>query len=340
MVHQTRAPGQAVARADGKFPDVSVAAGRKGFKTELDGLRERMRSLGFPYDEIAAEIGQRYRVRPREAYRLAWGWTLEQAAERFNDPAARRQNPRSQARDTPVAMIEGMSLSLPYVPGRLVIEISDPAVNAGQVASGPDYPEPVTGQASSGPGLATPRPAGRQGMTAASSAVADHPLRRARRRRGLTPVVLAGMSGLSVPFLSMVENGQRTLSRRDHVNALAAALRVSPAEIAPSVIPGFDEWAPAPPVPASAFPPISDEIAVARHRELAGQLIGYVSHGDTYAAGAWLRRMARDPSASPWLLLDRVTAPDIGLFGKGSRPLGGSEARLVSVGSAGRGRAG
>ncbi len=93
------------------------------------------------------------------------------------------------------------------------------------------------------------------------------------------------MSGLSVPFLSMVENGQRTLSRRDHVNALAAALRVPPAEIAPSVIPGFDEWGPAPPVPASAFPPISDDIAVARHRELAGQLIGYVSRGDTYAAG-------------------------------------------------------
>ena len=39
-----------------------------------------------------------------------------------------------------------MSLSLPYVPGRLVIEISDPAGNAGQVASRPDYPESVTGQ--------------------------------------------------------------------------------------------------------------------------------------------------------------------------------------------------
>ena len=255
-----------------------------------------MRGLGFPCDEIAAEIGRRYRVRPREAYRLAWGWTLEQAAERFSDRAARHgadpqarasltgsrlsefehwprstrkpsvyvlvmlaeiyetdvlclldlagqeslpqqdrlvllrrpraetpfgervvaliearglpvretarrvscsagylsnvlhgrkrpsarvaarlddlleaggdlvalagtaglvtradepsawQNPRSQARDTPAAMTEGMSLSLPYVPGRLVIEISDPAVNAGQVAAGPDYPEPVTGQ--------------------------------------------------------------------------------------------------------------------------------------------------------------------------------------------------
>ena len=67
---------------------VSVAAGRKGFKAELDGLRERMRGLGFSYDEIAAEVARRYRVRPRQAYRLAWGWTLEQAAARFNERAA------------------------------------------------------------------------------------------------------------------------------------------------------------------------------------------------------------------------------------------------------------
>jgi hypothetical protein len=90
MVDQTRTSGQAVARTCGKFPDVSVAAGRKGFKAELDGLRDRMRSLGFPHDEIAAEIGRRYRARPREAYRLAWGWSLEKAAARFNEHAARR----------------------------------------------------------------------------------------------------------------------------------------------------------------------------------------------------------------------------------------------------------
>ena len=70
-------------------PDAQAAAGGKGFKAELDGLRERMRGLGFSYDEIAAEIGRRYRARPRQAYRLAWGWSLEQAAARFNDRAAR-----------------------------------------------------------------------------------------------------------------------------------------------------------------------------------------------------------------------------------------------------------
>ena len=74
------------------------AAGRKGFKAELDGLRERMRGLGFNSDEIAAEMGRRYRLRPREAYRLAWGWTLEQAVARFNDRAARQDaDPEARA---------------------------------------------------------------------------------------------------------------------------------------------------------------------------------------------------------------------------------------------------
>jgi transcriptional regulator with XRE-family HTH domain len=66
-----------------------LAPGVKGFKAEMDGLRERMRGLGFSYDEIAAEVSRRYQLRPREAYRLAWGLTQTQAAERFNDRAAR-----------------------------------------------------------------------------------------------------------------------------------------------------------------------------------------------------------------------------------------------------------
>ena len=79
-------------------PDARVAAGGKGFKAEVDGLRERMRALGFGYDEIAAEIGRRYRVRPRQAYRLAWGWSLEQAAARFNEEAARQDaDPEARA---------------------------------------------------------------------------------------------------------------------------------------------------------------------------------------------------------------------------------------------------
>jgi transcriptional regulator with XRE-family HTH domain len=71
-------------------PDARVAAGDRGFKAELDGLRERMRGLGFSTDEIAAEMGRRYRVRPRQGYRLAQGWSLDQAAARFNERAARQ----------------------------------------------------------------------------------------------------------------------------------------------------------------------------------------------------------------------------------------------------------
>jgi len=67
---------------------------------------------------------------------------------------------------------------------------------------------------------------------------ADSPLRRQRQRRGLTLAVLADRAGLSVSFLSMVENGQRKLSRRDHVNVLALALGVAPCEDAAAWRPG------------------------------------------------------------------------------------------------------
>jgi len=53
-----------------------------------------------------------------------------------------------------------------------------------------------------------------------------------------------------------------------------------PAEIAPSMSPWPDEWAPPSSAPASAFPPVVSDVAAGRHRELAGQLIGYVSRGD------------------------------------------------------------
>jgi hypothetical protein len=72
------------------------------------------------------------------------------------------------------------------------------------------------------------------------------------------------------------------------------------------MIAGSDEWAPAPP-PACAFPPAHDDHTMARHQDLAGRFIGHVISGDTRAAGAWLRRMARDPDVNPWLLLDQLT---------------------------------
>lgn len=221
MAHQANAtrnavapgygPGSRASRAAGA--GVSAAAGRKGFKAGLDDVRERMRRLGLGYDEIAAEVARRHRVRPRESYRLAWGWTQGHAAERFNalaaqqgtDPQARAgmtgphlcevekwpdssrkpsvyvlltlaamyqtdvlrlldladheslapedrlalvrpAQPRTAgfpggslvtlAGERDQADVPGLSLSLPYVPGRLVVEISDLAADTGW-ASGP-----------------------------------------------------------------------------------------------------------------------------------------------------------------------------------------------------------
>ena len=47
-----------------------------------------MRRLGLGYGEIAGEVARRYRLRPRESHRLAWGWSLNHAAARFNALAA------------------------------------------------------------------------------------------------------------------------------------------------------------------------------------------------------------------------------------------------------------
>ncbi|MGH3155446.1 MAG: hypothetical protein ACRDNF_02550 [Streptosporangiaceae bacterium] len=47
-------------------------------------LRERMRTVGLDYRAIAAEFGRRYRLRPRAAWREAYGWSLVQAAEQIN----------------------------------------------------------------------------------------------------------------------------------------------------------------------------------------------------------------------------------------------------------------
>ena len=90
--------GQAVVQTNRTTPDISVATGRKGFKAEVDDLRERMRRLGLGYDEIADELGRRYRTRPRESYRLAWGWSLNHAAARFNALSAKEgTDPKARA---------------------------------------------------------------------------------------------------------------------------------------------------------------------------------------------------------------------------------------------------
>src|SRR5580658_3495713 len=52
-------------------------------------LREQMRGLGMSRAEITAEMARRYKLRPRTAWRIAWGWTLAEAAARYNALRAR-----------------------------------------------------------------------------------------------------------------------------------------------------------------------------------------------------------------------------------------------------------
>ena len=62
----------------------------------------------------------------------------ETASVTGDDKPAARGNPPGQAPGTRAATGEGMSLSPPYVPGRLVIEISGPAEGTMQLAGGGD----------------------------------------------------------------------------------------------------------------------------------------------------------------------------------------------------------
>jgi transcriptional regulator with XRE-family HTH domain len=51
----------------------------------------------------------------------------------------------------------------------------------------------------------------------------------------MTLEVLAGLAGLSSAYLSMVENGKRSLNSYSRIMALADVLRVPPAELAPGL---------------------------------------------------------------------------------------------------------
>jgi transcriptional regulator with XRE-family HTH domain/tetratricopeptide (TPR) repeat protein len=65
-------------------------------------------------------------------------------------------------------------------------------------------------------------------------------LRALRHRRGMSLEVLAGLSGKSAAYLSMIENGKRPLDRYSLIVSLAEALGVPAAEIAPAVSAGAE----------------------------------------------------------------------------------------------------
>jgi hypothetical protein len=57
---------------------------RTSLRKEKRDLREKMRSMGLGYRDIAAEFARRYNLRPRAAWREAYGWSLQETADRIN----------------------------------------------------------------------------------------------------------------------------------------------------------------------------------------------------------------------------------------------------------------
>lgn len=129
-------------------------------------------------------------------------------------------------------------------------------------------------------------------------------LRTLRLRRGLSQVALADLACISPAFVSMIENGRRALRSADHILALADVLRVSPLYLADG---RDDAPGPARRGPATLpFPARTDPITRARHQQLARQYTDLLVGGDGRAVGDWLRRLAREPTVSPWLLIEQL----------------------------------
>jgi hypothetical protein len=84
-----------------------MAGSKLSERARQNDLRQRMRAAGVRNAAIAAEFGRRYRLRPRKAWRYAYGWTLRQAAERINGLAARDGlDPHSKAGMTAAHLCE------------------------------------------------------------------------------------------------------------------------------------------------------------------------------------------------------------------------------------------
>ena len=61
-----------------------MAYAKTSLRKEKRDLREKMRGLGLGYRDIAAEFARCYRLRPRAAWREAYGWSLQETADRIN----------------------------------------------------------------------------------------------------------------------------------------------------------------------------------------------------------------------------------------------------------------
>jgi transcriptional regulator with XRE-family HTH domain len=130
-------------------------------------------------------------------------------------------------------------------------------------------------------------------------------LRTLRLRRGMSQVALADLACISPAFVSMIETGQRPLRRGSDILALADVLKVSPRYLA-------DGWEDSPALgrhhQTAPLPARCDPITLDRHQQLARQYTALLASGDARAAGDWLRRLARESTVNPWLLIDQFAA--------------------------------
>ncbi|MGV9455394.1 XRE family transcriptional regulator [Streptomyces sp. NPDC003635] len=65
---------------------------KPGSKADRDALRHEMRTAGCTVAEIAVELRARYRMRSREAWRHAHGWTLQEAGDRITQSSSQRSS--------------------------------------------------------------------------------------------------------------------------------------------------------------------------------------------------------------------------------------------------------
>ncbi|MEU9882591.1 helix-turn-helix domain-containing protein [Streptomyces phaeochromogenes] len=64
---------------------------KPGSKADRDALRYDMTAVGCTITDIAVEMRTRYGMRPREAWRHARGWTLQEAADRITQVSSRHR---------------------------------------------------------------------------------------------------------------------------------------------------------------------------------------------------------------------------------------------------------
>jgi tetratricopeptide (TPR) repeat protein len=79
-----RAPRTPTGDGSGKT-EARMSYARTSLRREKRKLRESMRATGLDYRQIATEFARVYKLRPRAAWREAYGWSLQDAADKIND---------------------------------------------------------------------------------------------------------------------------------------------------------------------------------------------------------------------------------------------------------------